>query len=402
MHKISNTRIVCLALALAGPVAAPALAGESKSRVAANAQSEVPGFGVVESTLEHHSSSKAGAPAAKPSKGKAAGAVATPAVANPQAAAIPAAIVSTPAAIEAEKPPEHLVPERKLVHETDDETEQLLANALAAGFKGPDRITLNEQASLVIPAGRIFIRASDLRPLLAAVDGTLEPETLGILIEDTLEPQYLIYVDWEKTGYIKDDEAKTWDVDKLLDSYRSGVAAQNASRASSAQIEITGWAERPAYDARMHRLVHAIAARHKGDTDASQRFMNYSAYALGREGMFNIILAADLADLDKYRDTAKKVLGGVSFAKGKAYEDADAAHDSIAPFTLAALAGGAIAAKKMGGLALAGKAAAGAAVAAKKFGLLKLLGLFLLKFWKLAAAGLAAIGIFARKMMGRK
>ena len=402
MHKISCTRIFCFALALAGPVAAPALAGESKSRVAANAPPEVPGFGVVESTLEHHSSSKPGAQAAKPPGGKAAGAVATPAVANPPAVAIPAAIVSTPAALDAEKPPENLVPERKLVHETDDEVGQLLAAALAAGVKGPDRITLNDQAGFVIPAGRIFIRAADLRPLIEAVDGTLGPETLGILIEDTLEPQYLIYVDWEKTGYIKDNEAKTWDVDKLLESYRKGVAAQNAGLSSSRQIEITGWAERPAYDARMHRLVHAIAARHKGDTAANHRFMNYSSYALGREGMFNIILAAELADLDKYRDTAKKVLGGVTFAKGKAYEDVDVAHDSIAPFTLAALAGGAIAAKKMGGLALAGKAAAGAAVAAKKFGLLKLLGLFLLKSWKLAAAGLAAIGIFARKLMGRK
>ena len=402
MHQMSSSRIASLALALAIPVASPAFATESKLRVAANVQPDVPGFGVVDSSIEHHYNPKAGAQAAKPSKGKAAGAVATPAGPNPQAAAIPAAIVSTPAAIEAEKPPENLVPERKLIHETDDEVGQLLANALAAGVKGPDRITLNDQARLVIPAGRVFIRASDLRPLMAAVDGTLEPETLGILIEDTLEPQYLIYVDWEKTGYIKDDEAKTWDVDKLLDSYRSGVAAQNAGRASSEQIEITGWAERPAYDAKMHRLVHAIAARHKGDTDPNHRFMNYSTYALGREGMFNIILAAELADLDKYRDTAKKVLGGVTFAKGKAYEDVDVAHDSIAPFTLAALAGGAIAAKKMGGLALAGKAAAGAAVAAKKFGLFKLLGLFLLKFWKLAAAGLAAIGVFARKMMGKK
>ena len=326
--------------------------------------------------------------------------VAVAPVAAPLAPAPPAAIA------EAAPAPENLVPERKLAHDPQDEGEVFLARMIEAGFKGPDRVALNGQASMMVPAGRIFVRADALRKLLpkGEGEGLLDDSLVGLLFDDSLDPQFMIFVEWEKTGFIKDGDAQGWDADKLLESYKKGTEAGNAARVANGgqAVDVIGWVEKPAYDLKMHRLVHAISARHRGETAPEDLFMNYSTYALGREGMFNIVLAAELSDLDKYRSTAQKTLAGVTFIKGKAYEDADTSRDAIAPFTVAALAGGAVAANKFGGAALAGKVGLGVAAAAKKLGLLKVIGLFFVKFWKQLAGGVALLGVGARKLLRRK
>ena len=44
------------------------------------------------------------------------------------------------------------------------------------------------------------------------------------------EDDWLITVNFEKTGYIKDDDARNWNVGELLDSLREGTKQSNVER----------------------------------------------------------------------------------------------------------------------------------------------------------------------------
>jgi len=90
-------------------------------------------------------------------------------------------------------------------------------------------------------------------------------------------------VRYEASGYVKDDDAREWNADELLKSYREGTAASNEERAKLGvpAIEIIGWAEKPAYDTASHRLVWAMSSRDKGASADAPQGVNYNTYASG-------------------------------------------------------------------------------------------------------------------------
>ncbi len=77
---------------------------------------------------------------------------------------------------------------------------------------------------------------------------------------------WFITVRYEEAGYVKDDDAKDWNADDLLKSYREGTEASNADRKKMGfpGMEIVGWAEKPAYNAATHRLVWAMSSKDRG------------------------------------------------------------------------------------------------------------------------------------------
>ena len=70
-------------------------------------------------------------------------------------------------------------------------------------------------------------------------------------------------IHFESSGYVKDDDAKDWNADDLLKSYREGTEEANKGRTKMGvpALEILGWAEKPAYDAATHRLVWAMSSK---------------------------------------------------------------------------------------------------------------------------------------------
>ncbi|MBF0311642.1 MAG: DUF2167 domain-containing protein [Magnetococcales bacterium] len=116
-----------------------------------------------------------------------------------------------------------------------------------------------------------------------------------------------------------------------------------------------------------------MEARSEDDPPDSVSGINYSTYALGREGFIHLNLISDIKQIAKDKAVVWNLLDQTSFNPGKAYTDFNASTDRVAEFGLAALVVGA---------------------AAKKFGLFALIAAFLAKFGKvifLAAAGLAAV-----------
>ncbi|MEX1781198.1 DUF2167 domain-containing protein, partial [Salmonella enterica] len=190
-------------------------------------------------------------------------------------------------------------------------------------------------------------------------------------------PSYTKSVSWQH-------HPKNWDADELMDNLRKGTKEANKDRIAKGiePIEIIGWIEKPTYDATNHRLIWSAAIQDIGTNEPlNEQGVNYNTYLLGREGYFSLNLVTDRGSVDHEIPLAKRILSAVKFNSGQRYADFNESTDKIAEYGIAALIGG---------------------IAAKKVGLLAMLGIALLKFWKVTAIGVVAVGALARKLLSRK
>jgi uncharacterized membrane-anchored protein len=246
------------------------------------------------------------------------------------------------------------------------------AGALAA-TDGPAGIALIDQATLNLPADYAFIPKAEGARILRALGNTVDESAfVGLMVGTKPDDEWIVVTRYVKEGYIKDDDAKHWNADELLENIKEGTAEANQDRAARGfpELEVLGWVEKPTYDSATHRLVWSLLARHKDEPDTDEKSINYNTYALGRDGYFSLNLLTSSSRVDTDKNAAHALLAALSYNRGKGYEDFNAATDHIAEYGIAALVGG---------------------VVAKKLGLFALIGVFVAKFAKLI--GIAALGL---------
>lgn len=254
--------------------------------------------------------------------------------------------------------------------------------AKAAARTGPADIAIAGQATLHLPADRVFIPQPQAGKLLTAMGNPGTHDELSGLIFPKGEGDWFATLRYIASGYVKDGDAKEWKADELLASYKEGTESSNDERKKMgvAPIEITGWAEVPAYEATTHRLVWAMSSREKGAPADAGQGVNYNTYALGREGYLSLNFVTDLKDLPAQKPDAQALLGALEFDKGKRYEDFDSSTDHVAEYGLAALVLG---------------------VGAKKLGLLAVAFAFIAKFAKIIFIAVVGLGAAVTKLFKR-
>lgn len=266
---------------------------------------------------------------------------------------------------------------------SEAETKRIFEEARAAARNGPADVPLAGQAVLKLPADTAFVPQPQAGRVLNAMGNPGKDPRLQGVIFPRGQSGWFVTVRFEDSGYVKDDDARDWKADELLKSYREGTEAANQERQKMGVpgLEIIGWAEPPAYDAKSHRLVWAMSSRHVGAAAGEPQGVNYNTYVLGREGYFMLNLVTGLEELPAHKGAAHDLLAALDFNEGKRYADFNAATDRVAEYGLAALVVGA---------------------AAKKLGLLAVIGVFIAKFAKVILIGLAVLGGLAVKLFKRK
>ena len=267
--------------------------------------------------------------------------------------------------------------------QNDAALQKAFDDARTVAKQGPVDIELVDQAVLKLPSGHVYVPQPQATALLNAMGNPGRDDRLQGLIFPQGNGDWFVTVRYEKAGYIKDDDAKEWNADDLLKSYREGTEASNEERTKMGvpAIEITGWAEKPAYDATSHRLVWAMSSKQKGTPDNQGQGVNYNTYALGRDGYFSLNLVTELKSLGTDKGSAHTLLSALEYKDGKRYSDFDASTDKVAEYGLAALVLGA---------------------GAKKLGLLAMAAAFFAKFAKVIVLALMAIGGVAIKVFKKK
>ena len=211
------------------------------------------------------------------------------------------------------------------------------------------------------------------------------PNRYGLILPEVKEGEdvtWWVDLDYVDSGYIKDDDAKEWDTEAMLNELKAGNEEQNKVRKSKgiAETETRGWIEKPQYDAATHRLIWSIDVYEKGGKDENPA-VNYNTFQLGRKGYISLTLVTDLKEIDKMKPVARELLSNIEFNQGLRYADFNATTDKVAEYGLAALIGG---------------------VAAKKLGLLAVIGAFFVKFGKIIALAAVGLGAGLKGRFGRK
>ncbi|WP_431259586.1 DUF2167 domain-containing protein [Roseateles chitinivorans] len=260
---------------------------------------------------------------------------------------------------------------------------QVLAAAQNDIVKGPQDVKLSSQAVLHLPEGKVYIPQPHAAKLMHAMGNPGDYSDLEGVVFPRGDADWFATLRFEKSGYIKDDDAKHWDAADMLKSFKEGTEASNDERKKMGgrALEITGWAQEPTYAADSHRLVWAMKSREVGAPANEPQGVNYNTYALGRDGYMSLNLVTGLDELPKYKGDAQQLLGALEFNDGKRYADFNSSTDKVAEYGLAALVLG---------------------VGAKKLGLLAVIGAFFLKFAKIILLAVVGFGGAIMKFFGRK
>ncbi len=261
--------------------------------------------------------------------------------------------------------------------------DKAFAAAREVAVHGPAEVPWIEQATLSLPEGYIFVPRPAADQIMELYGNSHDDRFLG-LIYPRGDANWFVVAEYEESGYIKDDDAKNWDIEELLDSLKAGTEAQNERRREMGvgELKIVGWAEKPNYDAATHRLVWSVTAQDTDSEPGDAQTINYNTYMLGREGYItmNLVTASDNIATDKA--DAHKLLGALSFNPGKTYADFNEKTDKVAAYGLAALVAG---------------------VAAKKLGLIAMIAAFAVKFGKLiAVAAIAGGAALWKRLRGKE
>lgn len=206
--------------------------------------------------------------------------------------------------------------------------------------KGPADVPLLDQAVLHLPAGEIFVPQPQADRLLTLFGNPgNNPDMPGLILPRDPRATWYMPVRFQATGFIKDDDARTWNADEMLQSLKAGTDEQNRDRAQAGvpTMHVIGWSEPPRYDPATHRLAWALTSRPVGAKDDSPPLVNYNTYALGRDGYFMMNLVTTLADLPALKPVAERQVAALEFNAGKRYADFDASSDRVATYGLASL-----------------------------------------------------------------
>lgn len=240
-------------------------------------------------------------------------------------------------------------------------------------------------ATLNLPATFRYLDPTDAGKLLT--DGWGNPPgatTLGMIVPAEVNPLsasgWGVVVTYDKDGHVKDDDADHINYTDLLKEMQEGMIENNKARKEQgyAAMALVGWAEQPSYDKGQHKLYWAKELHTDGD---SENGLNYNIRVLGREGVLVLNAVSGMNQIAQVKDEMKKVTAFSEFTPGNRYTDFNASTDKVAEYGLAALVAGGVAAK----LGFFGKLFA-VLLALKKFILI----------------GVAAIGSWVYKLLGRK
>jgi uncharacterized membrane-anchored protein len=196
-----------------------------------------------------------------------------------------------------------------------------------------------------------FLEAQDAKRLLTQAWGNppdAVSNVLGMIVRADSSPLsregWGVVVTYKKDGYVKDDDAAGIDYDKLLKQMQDESADENAERKKHGYptVQITGWAERPYYDAAAHKLYWAKEIRF---SDAPESTLNYDIRVLGRHGVLSLNAVAGISQLQQIKADMREVLAFTEFSAGHRYTEFNGSTDKVAAYGVAALVAGGVAAK---------------------------------------------------------
>jgi len=237
---------------------------------------------------------------------------------------------------------------------------------------GPMLGLIGNQAKIQIPEGYGFLSQSSIKRFIEMNQNIPDGSEQGALAPWNDEESWFLLFSFEDIGYVKDDEGKSLDAEKLLQSFQEGTRQANEERRKRGwpTMEVDGWSTNPYYEAVGHHLEWGLLG-HSVESDGSQMVVvNHHIKVLGRHGVMDLAIIGNPEEMTSAVSQVRSLLSGMEFVQGRRYEEF-------------------IKGDKVAAVGLTGLIVGGAAVAAAKSGLLAKLFKPLLIGLMMALAGIA-------------
>lgn len=244
------------------------------------------------------------------------------------------------------------------------------------------KVEMENKFLFTVPQEMVYLNKEDTIKMERQVGEIPTEKEIGSVMPKDEAEEWLLYMEYDESGHISDDEQNDIDADELLQSYKDGTEEANEQRKPEDRFHVVGWNVKPVYDATTHELEYSMLL----ETAQKEKFLNYKLQVLTRTGYVSFILVTDQEHLEKDKQTLRtNILKNFTVKEGHRYTDFDAKTDKVAEYGLTGLI--------LGGLGLA---------AAKKLGLLALILAFAKKGWVLIIVLIGAIAKFGKKLFGKK
>ena len=240
---------------------------------------------------------------------------------------------------------------------------------------GKVKIKLTDDFKFLDPANarKVLVDLWHNPPGAGSVTGLIVPK--GFLITEG----WAAVLQWSDVGYVKDSEYDGIDFNKMLDQLKEENRETSKRREAEGygQMLLTGWATAPHYDKQSHKLYWAKSF----DVKRNDLALNYDIRVLGRSGVMELSMLADMSELGQIEAKVPAILGMVDFTEGNRYADYKPGTDKVAAYGIAGLIAGGVLAKA---------------------GFFKVIFAALIAAKKVVIVAVVAIGAWIKRLMGGK
>jgi uncharacterized membrane-anchored protein len=212
----------------------------------------------------------------------------------------------------------------------------------AAWTKGPAKVDLAGFAEIAVPEGFVFTDAKGTQALMERMGNLVTGQEAGFLapariFDEKAAGTWFVVFEFNPIGYVKDDEKNSIDAPALLKHMQEGNVRSNEERKRKGleELDLTGWAVPPHYDAQTHNLEWGLLLRSK----AGHESVNYEVRLLGRGGVMQSTLVLGKDGLNKTLPEFRSLLTNYAFKPGQKYAEWRQG-DRLAKIGLTALIGG--------------------------------------------------------------
>ncbi len=278
----------------------------------------------------------------------------------------------------ADKPAEKAAPVEATAEKKPKSFVEQLQQAGVKLQEGPAAVPLGKVAELKLPEKYHFVGQDSIGRFYELTQNSKNGKEVGVV----LAPGYMLFIDYDDSGYVKDEEKL--DADKIMKAMTDNEGPSNEARKERgwSQMKLKGWATPPHYDAKTNNLKWAINLTSSED-GFKEVFINESIRLLGRGGVMNVTLVTDTPGFKAAEaETEKLLANNFSYVSGQKYSEFKAG-DKVAAYGLSALVLG------------------GGAVMAAKLGWFASLGVWFSKAWKAIVFGLIAVGAAIKKLFNK-
>ncbi len=214
-------------------------------------------------------------------------------------------------------------------------------------------VSLNAGIELAIPEAYKFVPKENAQMIVSDLWGNPKDNSvMGMIVHKDFSiidfDAWAFIVSYEESGYIKDEDAKEIDYDKMLKEMQESEAEVNKERLQNGypSIHFLNWAVKPFYDDEK-KILHWAKKLQFGDEamDPNELTLNYDVRILGRKGVLSLNAVGSMDQLDDINQHIADVLNIATFKEGYAYSDFNPSVDKVAAYTVGGLIAGKLIAK---------------------------------------------------------